>query len=57
MKAKYNVDKTVTPDSWVYIKIQKSMPGLKQAAILVCKNLCNCLELHGYTPIPSTIDL
>ena len=28
IKAKYNIEQIVTKDDWVYIKIQKGMPGL-----------------------------
>ena len=53
----YNVYDIVTKDDWVYIKIQKGMPGLRQAAILAYKHLKNSLEPYGYTPIPGTVGL
>ena len=47
----------VTSDSTIYIKIQKGMPGLKQAAILVYRYLKNSLEPFGYEPIQGTVGL
>lgn len=44
MRIRCNLDDKVTPDGYVYIKIQKGMPGLTQAAILVYHHLKNCLE-------------
>ena len=53
----YSIDKLVSNDGWVYIKIQKGMPGLKQAAILAYQHLKNSLEPYGYAPIPGTIGM
>ena len=39
---------------YVYVKITKGMYGLKQAAILAYKQLCDHLASHGYTPIEGT---
>lgn len=57
IKAKYYIDRMVANDRWVYVKIQKGMPGFRQADILACKNLKNSLEPYGYAPIPRTIGL
>ena len=51
------IDKLVSTDGWVCAKIQKGMPGLKQAAILVHQHLKNSLEPYGYTLIPGTIGM
>ena len=57
IRQRYNIYDIVTKDDWVYIKIQKGMPGLRQAAILAYKHLKNSLEPYGYTPIPGTVGL
>ena len=57
IRQRYNIYDIVTKDDWVYIKIQKGMPGLWQAAILAYKHLKNFLEPYGYTPIPGTVGL
>ena len=57
IRSKYHLDSKVTHDGWIYIKIQKGMPGLKQAAILAYKHLKNCLEPFGYEPIPGTVGM
>ena len=54
MCKKYNIDNLVY-NGWVCIKIQKGMPGLKQAAILAYQHLKRCLEPHGCTPVKGTI--
>ena len=43
VKNKHNVYNLVT-NGWVYIKIQKVMPGLKQAATLACQHLKKHLD-------------
>ena len=57
IRIRYNLDDKVTPDGYIYIKIQKGMPGLKQAAILAYQHLKNCLEPFGYEPIEGTVGL
>jgi len=57
IRHRYNLNSKVTSDGYIYIKIQKGMPGLKQAAILAYRHLKNCLEPFGYQPIPGTIGL
>ena len=57
IKRRYNLDSKVTKDGLIYIKIQKGIPGLKQAAILVYEYLKNCLELFGYELISGIIGL
>ncbi len=44
----YNLCNIVTPDRWVYIKIQKGMYGLLQASILENQLLEKCLADKGY---------
>ena len=57
IRRKYNLDQKVTADGYVYIKIKKGMPGLKQAAILAYQHLKNCLLPFGYYPVPGTSGL
>ena len=40
----YNTCDIVTKDDWVYVKIQKGMSSLRQAAILAHKHIKNSLE-------------
>ena len=49
---KYNIDDLVS-NGWVYVKIQKGIPRLKQAAMY--QHLKRCLELYGYTLVKGTI--
>ena len=44
-------------DGWVYIKIIKGMPGLKQAARLANERLVHHLAPYGYAPVPHTPSL
>ena len=57
IKKRYDIDKIVTNDGWVCVKIQKGMPGLRQAAVLACRHLKNSLEPYGHAPIPATVGL
>ena len=57
IRQRYKIYDIVSKDDWVYIKIQKGMPGLRQAAILAYKHLKNSLEPYGYKPIPGTVGL
>ena len=34
IRLRYNIDKIIAKDDWIYIEIGKGMPALKQAAIL-----------------------
>ena len=57
IRQKYQLDKKVTPDGYIYIKIKKGMYGLRQAAILAYNNLKKNLAQHGYHPIVGTVGL
>jgi len=57
IRKKYNIENIVTYEGWVYIKIQKGMPGLKQAAILAYQHLKNCLEPYSYTPAQDPVGI
>jgi len=57
IRRRYNLDAIVSRDDYIYIKIQKGMPGLKQAAILAYEHLKRCLLPYGYEPIKGTIGL
>ena len=47
----YQLDKKITNDGFIYIKIKKGMYGLKQAAILAYDHLRNSLAPYGYHPV------
>jgi hypothetical protein len=53
----YKLDTTLAPNGYIYIKIQKGMYGLKQAAVLAYDNLVKLLAPHGYSPCPNTTGL
>ena len=53
----YNLDKKVTNDNCIYIKIKKGMYGLKQAAVLAYNQLKNNLKPAGYAPIVGTVGM
>ena len=53
----YDIDTKIAPDGYVYIRIQKGMYGLKQAAVLAYNQLVNNLKPHGYLPCPFTTGL
>ena len=55
IQQRYNLDKKVTVNGYIFIKIKKGVCGLRQAAILAYNNLKNHLEKHGYTPVDSTV--
>ena len=46
--ARYNILDLVHTNGHVYVKIQKGMYGLKQAAILAYEHLVRNLAHHGY---------
>jgi hypothetical protein len=58
IRKQYNLDRFVSSDGYIYIRIKKGMCGLKQAAILAYKHLVNQLAPHGYQhPCPCTTGL
>lgn len=56
MRQRHNLSSIVHND-YIHIKIQKGMPGLKQATLLAYDHLKTFLAPHGYFPIPGTIGL
>ena len=44
-------------NGWVYMKIVKVMPGLKQAACLANERLVHHLAPYGYVPVQHTPSL
>ena len=54
---KYNINSIATSDGFVYVRIDKGMYGLKNAAILAYDNLKANLAKHGYFPVPGTSGL
>ena len=54
---KYDLNKKVASDGYVYIKINKGMYSLKQAAILAYDQLVKKLKPFGYYPAPHTSGL
>ena len=57
IRQRYNLDKLVAQDGYIYVKIKKGMYGLKQAAVLAYNQLVKFLAPHGYKPIPHTTGL
>ena len=57
IKQRYNLDSKVTINDYIYVKLQKGMPGLKQATLLAYEHLKNCLYQYRYKPIPGTAEL
>ena len=57
MYQKYNLDAQVSKEDYIYIWIQKGMPGLKQAAVLAYEYLKCCLLPYEYELIYGTIGL
>ena len=53
----YNLQEKATSDGYVYIRIEKGMHGLQNAAILAYKNLKDYLGKHGYAPIECTVGM
>ena len=53
----YNLRELADNDGWVYMEIQKGMPGLKQAGILANQRLRKHLAIHGYAPTRRTPSL
>ena len=54
---RYNLQTLVAADGYVYIKIQKGMYVLKQAALLAYNNLRKTLQPYGYYPVHGTVGL
>ena len=54
---RYQLDKKVAEDGYVYIKIKRGMYGLKQAAILAYRHLINVLKPYGYEPCKYSLGL
>ena len=50
----YQLKELINNDGYVYCAINRGMYGLKQAAILVYKQLVQRLAKYGYIPIPTT---
>ena len=57
IRTQYKLDHLLAPDGYIYIKIQRGMYGLKQAAILAYEHLVRQLAPHGYHPCPYTTGL
>ncbi len=45
---KYNLNKIVVSNGWIWQNLQEDMYGLPQASILVNKLLKKCLTIRGY---------
>ena len=54
---KYNLDKLVATDGYIYIRIKKGMYGLKEAAVLAYNQLSSFLNKYGYFHVPGTAGL
>ena len=55
VKNKHDIDNIVT-NGWVYIKIQKGTPELKQAVMLVHQHLKKCIDPYDNTTVKGTIE-
>jgi hypothetical protein len=53
----YTLKPLATPGGWVYMKIRKGMPGLKQAGRIAYDRLTTHLAKSGYRPVPITPSL
>ena len=49
---RYQLHSLMSPSQYVYIRINKGMYGLKQAALLAYEHLVANLAPHGYYPVP-----
>ena len=54
IKHEYNIESKISSNGYVYIRINKGMYGLKQAAVLAYNQLVTNLAQHGYSPFHST---
>ena len=54
IRAQYDIENKVASDGYIYVRINKGMYGLKQAAVLAYNGLVKNLKPHGYFPCPST---
>ena len=52
IRDQYNINNIVHTNNFVYIRINKGMYGLKQAAVLAYQNLVHVMKAHGYQPCP-----
>ena len=57
IRERYNLDELVHSNDYVYIKIQKGMYGLKQAAILAYTQVSTLLKKAGYQPIIGSLGM
>ena len=57
IKEQYGIDELKADNDYVYVKIEKGMYGLKQAAILAYENLMNNLRQYGYQPVPHALGI
>ena len=48
----YNL-RALSSDDWVYLEIQKGMPGLKQASRIANDRLESHLAHFGFAPVPN----
>ena len=51
---RYSLTTKVTPDGYIYIKINKGMYGLKEAAVLAYDQLSKFFNTYGYHHVPGT---
>ena len=50
IRAQYNIEDKIASDGFIYVRINKGMYGLKQAAVLAYNGLVRNLKPHGYYP-------
>ena len=56
IRSRYNLENIVHKD-YIYIKIQKGMYGLKQAAVLAYTQVSSLLKKAGYQPIVGSLGM
>ena len=54
IRDQYDIERLISADGYVYIKIIKGMYGLKQAYIIAYNQLILYMDPHGYYPVPFT---
>ena len=57
IRLQYKLHNKLSSQDYIYIRINKGMYGLKQAAILAYDNLKHSLTPHGYAPIIDTVGI
>ena len=57
IQQRYNIKSIATHDGIVFVRIEKGMYGLRNAAILAYNNVKTNLAKFGYTPVEGTVGI